>query len=378
MRTCYFHLSFALLLLALVQLSHPQNLVHGADKENTAESQFTGDEPIEMPPALLQMLHDQLVWDELKLRPKQIEKVVALLRPLDAIWWPSRIQPATDRLAIQRQLTEKLKESLLTVLDRVQWLRLEQLERQALGTRIVLQKDVAAVLQLSEEDHSAFRLAALKTDRTATELSKKVASGSDLGSLQEELQAIKDEEHHGIVDSLSNEQKQKIANLRGEPFDFSAVQRIYPLAPSLELQTSQWLAKALPGNLQDLKGQVVAVHFYAFQCINCKRNLPHYTAWHKDYADQGLVVIGIQTPETSSERDAEKVAAAAVENDIQYPLLMDTESENWKGWGTTMWPTVYLIDKEGFIRTWWQGELNWKGNPGEANFRKHIEALLAE
>jgi peroxiredoxin len=130
--------------------------------------------------------------------------------------------------------------------------------------------------------------------------------------------------------------------------------------------------------LADLKGKVVAVHFYAFQCINCRRNLPHYNTWFSDYEDQGLVVIGIQTPETAAERSAEKVAAAMEAEGIRYPVLMDGQSTNWQAWANTMWPTVYLIDKRGYLRRWWQGELNWKDTPGEQQMRQTIEQLLAE
>ncbi len=122
----------------------------------------------------------------------------------------------------------------------------------------------------------------------------------------------------------------------------------------------------------------MVVHFYAFQCINCQRNLPHYAAWYRDFADQGLEVIGIQTPETQSERDATQVANAAKQSDIDYRVLMDQDSSHWQRWGTTMWPTVYLIDRAGYLRSWWQGELNWKGNPGEQKMREQIQQLLDE
>ena len=131
-------------------------------------------------------------------------------------------------------------------------------------------------------------------------------------------------------------------------------------------------------NLEQLRGKVVAVHFYAFQCINCQRNFPHYKAWHDDYGDKDLVIIGIQTPETSPERQIDRVTAAVKQDAMEYPVLMDAQSSNWAAWNNTMWPTVYLIDKQGFIRRWWQGEMNWQGTPGEQQMRETIEQLLAE
>ena len=176
---------------------------------------------------------------------------------------------------------------------------------------------------------------------------------------------------------LNSQQKSKIGKLTGEAFDFSQVRRTYPLAPELTGDGVSWIQGG-PLKLSQLKGKVVALHFYAFQCINCQRNFPHYQAWHESYADNGLVIIGIQTPETASERELARVAAAAKSDGMEYPVLMDAQSSNWKAWGNTMWPTVYLIDKRGFIRRWWQGELNWQGTPGEQQMRESIERLLAE
>jgi hypothetical protein len=58
--------------------------------------------------------------------------------------------------------------------------------------------------------------------------------------------------------------------------------------------------------------------------------------------------------------------------------LIDNGHQNWNAWGNSMWPTVYLIDKQGYARYWWLGELNWEGNEGEKIFRGRIEELLAE
>ncbi len=150
-----------------------------------------------------------------------------------------------------------------------------------------------------------------------------------------------------------------------------------PLAPELTDKGVTWIQGG-PLKLADLQGKVVAVHYYAFQCINCRRNLPHYKAWHDDYADKGLVIIGIQTPETSSERKLDLVAAAAKSEGIEYPIMLDSEGANWDTWSNRMWPSVYLIDKQGYIRRWWTGEMNWEGTPGEQQMRKTIEQLLAE
>jgi len=199
----------------------------------------------------------------------------------------------------------------------------------------------------------------------------------DEADQSERISQVKQLELDSVAEQLTAAQERRLGDLTGTAFDFSSVRRTYPLAPELAPDGVSWIQGG-PLSLADLKGKVVAVHFYAFQCINCQRNLPHYKSWWQDYADRGLVVIGIQTPETAAERDLEQVRAAAKREEIKYPVLLDLESENWKRWSNTMWPTVYLIDKQGFLRRWWQGELNWQGGDGEQQMRRTIEQLLAE
>ena len=118
------------------------------------------------------------------------------------------------------------------------------------------------------------------------------------------------------------------------------------------------------------------LHFYAFECVNCQRNLPIYAEWQRKYADKGVVVIGIQSPETDRERQPEAVITAAKEAGIDYPVQFDGDSATWKAWGNTMWPTVYVIDQQGYLRVWWQGELNWQGAKGDEVISKAVEKLL--
>ena len=156
---------------------------------------------------------------------------------------------------------------------------------------------------------------------------------------------MKQQELAAIEEELTDTQERRLGVLTGAPFDFSVVRRTYPLGPELSLDGVRWI-QGESMELADLRGKVVAIHFYAFQCINCQRNLPIYTAWSKDYEDQGLVVIGIQTPETVAERDAEKVATAANREGIEYPLLLDLKSSNWKNWSKPCGqPSIWLTGK---------------------------------
>ena len=94
--------------------------------------------------------------------------------------------------------------------------------------------------------------------------------------------------------------------------------------------------------------------------------------------DKGLVVLGIHTPETSNERNATLLRKDTRAQKLTFPIMADIQNKNWNAWGNSMWPTVYLIDKQGYVRYWWFGELKWQGNDGEKIFRQRIEELLAE
>lgn len=332
-----------------------------------------------MPPVLLQMARNSAVWTELKLTPSQITQLQQVLDGVDGDWWRSRNAPPAEQAAQQAAFTATVKKELEEVLDDSQRRRLWQLERQALGVRMLLLDDVASTLRFGTGVRQRLVEIALKTDQRGAEMRKQIASSKEPKPLETALQQLQADEQGEMLKELSRIQRQQIGKLRGERFDFTKIHRTLPRAPELVDADATWL-QGVPTarRLSDLRGKVVVVHFYAFQCINCKRNLPHYFDWHRDYADQELVVIGIQTPETSSERDPAKVTAAVEAEKIEYPVLLDTESSNWKNWGTTMWPTVYLIDRDGYLRTWWQGELNWQGATGEQDLRRQIEELLAE
>ena len=135
---------------------------------------------------------------------------------------------------------------------------------------------------------------------------------------------------------------------------------------------------AMQDLVEDLRGKVVAFHFWAFGCINCVHNLPHYTKWHDEMASKGLVVLGMHTPETQAERNVVALQKKVEENAIRYPVAVDHDAQNWAAWANSMWPSVYLVDKKGRVRYWWYGEMNWQGTEGERFMRQQIEVLLAE
>ena len=145
-----------------------------------------------------------------------------------------------------------------------------------------------------------------------------------------------------------------------------------------ELTGDSWLnlPKGSRLSLASRKGKVTIVHFWTFGCINCKRNLAAYDRWWKRFADKGVVVIGIHTPETEAERDPATVARKVRELGITYPVLLDPEHQNWNRWQQRVWPAIYLIDKQGRARYLWEGELEYQGAGGEAKMTQLIVDLL--
>jgi cytochrome c biogenesis protein CcdA/thiol-disulfide isomerase/thioredoxin len=99
-----------------------------------------------------------------------------------------------------------------------------------------------------------------------------------------------------------------------------------------------------------LKGKVVLVDFWAYSCINCQRAITHVEAWYKDYAADGLVVIGVHTPEYAFEHVASNVEAGASRLNITYPVAIDNNYTTWNNFGNDSWPADYLIDATGEVR----------------------------
>jgi peroxiredoxin len=148
------------------------------------------------------------------------------------------------------------------------------------------------------------------------------------------------------------------------------------LAP--ELTGDSWLnlPKGSTLSLASRKGKVTIVHFWTFGCINCKRNLAAYDRWWKRFAGNGVVVIGIHTPESEAERDPANVAKKVKELGIAYPVLLDPDRQNWNRWQQRIWPAIYLIDKQGRVRYLWEGELEYQKAGGVAKMTQLIMDLL--
>jgi thiol-disulfide isomerase/thioredoxin len=125
-------------------------------------------------------------------------------------------------------------------------------------------------------------------------------------------------------------------------------------APDLAGAT-QWL-NSPPLSTQALRGKVVLVEFWTRECINCLHVLPHTKALYERYKDDGLVVIGVHTPEYDEERDPASVRAAAARLGIAWPVAIDNDYRIWNAWSNRFWPALYLIDRDGRVVYRYVGE----------------------
>ncbi|GGE83298.1 cytochrome c biogenesis protein DipZ [Mycetocola zhadangensis] len=125
-------------------------------------------------------------------------------------------------------------------------------------------------------------------------------------------------------------------------------------------------------SLDELRGKVVLIDFWAYSCINCQRSLPHVTAWYDAYEDAGLEVIGVHAPEYAFEKEVNNVKAGAENFGIDYPVAIDNSLSTWTNYRNRYWPASYLIDADGTVRHIKLGE------GGYDTTEKHIRALLKD
>ena len=134
---------------------------------------------------------------------------------------------------------------------------------------------------------------------------------------------------------------------------------------------TEWL-NSLPQTATDLRGKVVVVQFWTFTCINWRRTLPYMRAWDAKYRDQGLIVIGVHTPEFDFEENVQNVRSELAEMHIDYPVAIDNQHAIWNAFHNVYWPALYLLDPRGHIRYRQFGEGEY------ARTEREIQKLLAE
>ncbi len=328
--------------------------------------------------------------EELQLADHQIAALQAAVAEVDEPFWLLRDVPMEKCREQLQALYVKLWRRIAATLTGEQSARFDQITLQARGFKALVSSEIAERLKLTPEQTAA--IAGLLAGSQPSIGGQETGGGTSAGARRAgssqtsttnpaaakpasraESRAPTSQE---ILDLLEPRQKVQLDQMAGQPFDFSHVKRIGCQAPELR-GLDGWI-NSEPLSLAALRGKVVAVHFWAFGCINCVHNLPHYQAWFEKFPRSRFTIVGIHTPETEQERSIVNLRENVLQRGIAYPVAVDGASANWKAWGNQVWPSVYLVDKQGHVRYWWYGELNWEGAGGEAFMRQKIEELLAE
>ncbi len=171
----------------------------------------------------------------------------------------------------------------------------------------------------------------------------------------------------GFVIRNQPAEKQIFHSPQGSLTDLRFKQIKMPTLP--DINSKYWFNT---GDTLNLKGKVVLVDFWDYTCVNCLRTLPYLKEWNNRYKNDGLIILGVHSPEFEFAKKRENVAKAISESGIDYPIVMDDDFTIWNLFGNQYWPAKYLFDKDGTLRYVHFGE----GEYG--NFEEVIQKLLKE
>jgi peroxiredoxin len=322
---------------------------------------------VAIPNPATMVLRSPVIAKHLTLNYRQTLAIDSVLDRVEIELWRLSRDVSSQRNKTAQALLGQLQAELSVVLTPFQRQRYQQILWQAQGAQSLLNQGLALQMGLTPDQQQ----------RVMTVLTTLQTTLSRISPNQQALikQARNAAEREGFA-VLTALQRERLRLLLGMSVDFSrVVQRAFEAPEFTGVNT--WInSKAL--TRAELKGKVTIVHFYTYGCINCVRNLPHYNSWFDRFSGREVQVVGIHRPEMPGEHDIDAVKKKAIEARIKYPVAVDNDSRNWNAWGNHVWPSVYLVDKQGYVRYWWYGELNWQGTPGENWMRHRIEALLKE
>jgi len=169
------------------------------------------------------------------------------------------------------------------------------------------------------------------------------------------------------LESIQTSQKNDQDQLQVSNVDKSK----YKIAPEL-VGIAHYLNTSPKQLSKDIENKVVLYDIWTYSCINCVRTLPYVTEWNEKYSDDGLLIIGIHSPEFEFEKNVNNVEMAVDKYGITYPVVLDNDWETWKAFENRYWPRKYVTDHEGYIRYDHIGEGSYKET------EKVIQQLLEE
>lgn len=329
-------------------------------------------------PPLIRLIRDPFTQTDLKLTTAQAKSIAALLEKVDAPLWRLRDYPIDKVTAKAKPLVTSFELGLEKILDIPQSTRLKQIVRQVHSWRGIVEPEMASELSLTAEQQKKLKLIFEESTQHQAVLQEglKKANGKPTDALQQSLRQSQEQEREQVAKVLDSSQQKKLVELIGPNFDFGKLSHLWTKAPEFA-STTEW-RQSKPLKISEQRGKVVIVHFFAFGCINCVHNYPWYREWEEKYPRSEVTIVGIHTPETTEEQSITTLERKLKQNKLGFPVAVDNDKANWDAWGNTMWPSVYIVDKEGFVRTWWYGELDWQGAGGQKIMEQKIDALLKE
>jgi thiol-disulfide isomerase/thioredoxin len=321
------------------------------------------------------LIHDQAVLDDLKLTADQRKTWRQTLDPLDLDCFPLRNKPAAEAEPVAARLNSDAKTQIAKILRPQQSQRLDQLVVRAQGPATLLRDDLAARLKLTDKQRADIRQAVIDARDGRNKLQQDLrAARLEAAAAEKEMSKLNTAESEAINAILTNEQKQRLIPLIARDFELSKLGRTSYKTPDLIAGPSDWL-NSPPLAPESLRGRVVVVHFFAFGCINCIHNYPTYRQWQDDLTGKDVQIIGIHTPETKSEHSVETLKSKLQAESLHFPVIVDNEKANWNAWGNSMWPSVYILDKHGYMRSFWAGELKFSNSRDQTWSRSAADLL---
>jgi glutathione peroxidase-family protein len=146
--------------------------------------------------------------------------------------------------------------------------------------------------------------------------------------------------------------------------------------PFTHNSAAEWI-NSPPLKWDDLRGKVVLIDIWTFECWNCYRSFPWLHGVERRYTAQGLQVIGVHSPEFDAEKVRSNIEAATRKFELTFPVMIDSDHSYWNALGNSYWPAFYLVDKQGRIRARFVGETH-DGDANALKIEATVKVLLAE